>query len=60
MCYNCGCQMPDDDMGKGEVGQGGGSITNETFNEVAKKWNMTPEETKRNTYEELKKQLGEE
>ena len=52
--------MPDDDMGKAEVSQGGGSITNETFDEIAKKWKITPEEAKRNTLEELKKQLGEE
>lgn len=47
-------------MGKGEVSQNGGSITNETFEKVAKAWNMTPEDAKRNTYEELKKQFGEE
>lgn len=60
MCYNCGCGMPDDDMGKGEVSQGGGSITSETFKKVADEWQMTPEEAKRHTLELLKKELGEE
>lgn len=46
-------------MGKGEVSEGGGSITNDTFKHIAQKWNMTPDDVKRNTYEELKKQFGE-
>lgn len=50
--------MPDDDMGKGEVSEGGGSITNDTFNRIAQKWNTTPLDVKRNTYEELKKQFN--
>jgi len=30
MCYNCGCQMPNNDMGKSE------NITNKKFDEAAK------------------------
>jgi hypothetical protein len=30
MCYNCGCGMPNNDMGKPE------NITNKTFEEAAK------------------------
>ena len=50
--------MPDDDMGKGEVSQDGGSITNKTFEKVAQDWGMTPEQAKKNTYQLLKKQFG--
>lgn len=33
MCYNCGCGLPDDDMGQGHAGvdPNGKSITNKTF-----------------------------
>ncbi len=58
MCYNCGCGLPDDDMGKGVLSQGGASLTEEDFEKMAKEWGMTKEETKKNTLEELKKQLG--
>ena len=60
MCYNCGCDMPDDDMGKGNVKDGGGSLTDVDFEHVAKAWDMTVEDTKRETYKLLKKELGEE
>ena len=30
MCYNCGCEMPDNDMGNPK------NITNKTFEEAAK------------------------
>ena len=53
MCYNCGCEMPDDDMGHPE------NITNKTFEEAAKAEGQTVEEAKRNTLALLKKQLGE-
>lgn len=40
MCYNCGCFNPDDDMGDSL------NITNQTLNDLAKKWNTSPEDTK--------------
>jgi hypothetical protein len=53
MCYNCGCQMPDNDMGNPK------NITNKTFEDAAKAADQTPEEAKRNTLELLKKTLDE-
>lgn len=50
--------MPDDDMGKGKVSKGGGSLTNEDFKHMADKWGMKVEEVKKNTYETLKNQVG--
>lgn len=43
MCYNCGCQMPDNHMDHPE------NITNETFEEAAKASGQKPEEAKNNT-----------
>jgi len=57
MCYNCGCQLPDDDMGKGKISEGGGSLTNEDFEHMAEKWGMKVEDAKKNTYELLKKEF---
>ncbi len=51
MCYNCGCQMPDDDMGNPKA------IINKTFEEAAKGAKQTPEEAKQNTLELLQKVL---
>ena len=59
MCYNCGCGIPDDDMGKGAVRNGGGSLVDEDFTHLAEKWGMTVEEAKKNTYKLLKTQFGE-
>ena len=53
MCYNCGCQMPDNDMGDQK------NITNKTFEEAAKAAGQSPEEAKQNTLELLQKTLGE-
>jgi len=53
MCYNCGCQMPDNDMGDPK------NITDKTFEEAAKAADQAPEEAKRNTLELLQKTLGE-
>lgn len=58
MCYNCGCGMPDDDMGQKKLMQGGGSLTEDDFRHMAKQWGMTLAETKKNVYELLKKQVG--
>jgi hypothetical protein len=54
MCYNCGCGMPDNDMGNPKA------ITNKTFEEAAKGVEQTPEEAKKNTLSLLKKVLKEE
>ena len=51
MCYNCGCQMPDNDMGNPN------NITNKTFAEAAKAAGQNPEEAKKNTLELLQKTL---
>ena len=58
MCYNCGCEAPDDDMGKGKISEGGVALTDEDFKLLAEKWGMSEEEAKRNTFELLKKQLA--
>ena len=49
MCYNCGCQMPDNDMGDPK------NITNKTFNEASKAAGQSAEEVKKNTLELLAK-----
>jgi hypothetical protein len=53
MCYNCGCQMPDNDMGNPK------NITTKTFMESAKAANQSLEEAQKNTLELLKKVLEE-
>lgn len=40
MCYNCGCEMPDDDMGHPD------NITNHAFEHLAQKWGKTDKEAK--------------
>lgn len=57
MCFNCGCEQPNDPMGKGRVSQGGGSLTEDDFAHIAKVWGMSVEETKKNVLSLLKKQL---
>lgn len=52
MCYNCGCGMPNDDMGNKD------NITEETIKKAAVASNQSVDEAKKNTLEELKKQLG--
>ena len=61
MCYDCGCGLPDDDMGKGHAGvdHHGTSITNATFKVAAKGEGITEEEAKRNALILLKQELGE-
>ena len=51
MCYNCGCGLPDDDLGNPK------NITNRTFDEAAKAAGQSADEAKRNTLELLKKVL---
>ena len=60
MCYNCGCEMPDNDMGKGHaVAEADGkAITNRTFAAVAEAFGSTDEMSKENTLNLLKKSLA--
>lgn len=53
MCYNCGCEMPDNDMGDSK------NITNKTFEEAANAAGQSPEEAKKNVLHLLKKVLKE-
>ena len=50
MCYNCGCQKPDDDMGNSK------NITNKTFEEAASASGKKPDEAKKNVLQLLEKQ----
>lgn len=52
MCYNCGCGIPDDDMGHPEA-----AITEQTFKKAAQAFEMTIEEAKEETYKLLSQQL---
>ena len=52
MCYNCGCQMPNNDMGKDE------NITNSTFQAAAEAMGLSVEESRRNALELLEKVLA--
>ena len=52
MCYNCGCEMPDNDMGNPK------NITNKTFEDAAKAAGQSVEDAKRNSLDLLKKTLG--
>lgn len=58
MCYNCGCGVPDDDMGKGKVTEGGASLTEDDLKKLSEKWGMSLEETKKNIFDLLKAELG--
>lgn len=52
MCYNCGCQMPNNDMGKPE------NITNETFRKAADAMDMSVDDSRKNALELLDKVLA--
>ena len=52
MCYNCGCQMPNNDMGKSE------NITNKKFDEAANAMGLPPETSKENALALLQKVLA--
>ncbi|OGK24385.1 hypothetical protein A3D76_01855 [Candidatus Roizmanbacteria bacterium RIFCSPHIGHO2_02_FULL_37_9b] len=58
MCYNCGCGVSDDDMGKGKISEGGASLTDDDFKILAEKWGMSEEEAKQNVLDLLKKVLA--
>ncbi len=57
MCYNCGCETPNDDMGMGNLTSGGGSLTEDDFKHIAEHWGMKVEEVKKNVYELLKREI---
>ena len=52
MCYNCGCEMPNNDMGKPE------NITNGSFDSAAEAMGLTADESRRNALELLKRVLA--
>lgn len=52
MCYNCGCQMPNNDMGNSK------NITNETFAAAAEAMGLSEKESKKNALELLEKVLA--
>lgn len=52
MCYNCGCGMPNNDMGKPE------NITNKTFEEAARAMGHPVKNGKKNALELLEKVLA--
>jgi len=52
MCYNCGCEMPNNDMGKPQ------NITNRTFEEAAKAMGQDVKTAKANARALLEKVLN--
>jgi hypothetical protein len=57
MCYNCGCEIPDDPMGKGKLHEGGASLVEDDLQFISDKWGMSLEETKKHIYNLLKKPI---
>lgn len=57
MCYNCGCGSPQDDHGKGHMGvdPNGKAITEKTFEEAGKAFQMDLDASKKNTCELIRK-----
>ena len=52
MCYNCGCGMPNNDMGKPQ------NITNKTFEEAAAGMGQSEKDAKENARKLLEKVLA--
>ena len=52
MCYNCGCRMPNNDMGHPE------NITNQTFEKAAEAMGLTVERSRENALELLQAVLA--
>ena len=52
MCYNCGCGMPNNDMGNPK------NVTNKTFQEAADAMGQDAKEAKKNTQELIRKVLA--
>jgi hypothetical protein len=50
--------MPDDDMGKGKITEGGASLTMYDFKKIASGWGMSLEETMKNTRDMLNQDLN--
>lgn len=45
-------------MGKGRVTKGGTSLTEDDIKEIAEKWGMSVDETKKNILDILKNEIG--
>jgi hypothetical protein len=52
MCYNCGCGMPNNDMGNPQ------NLTNKTFAKAAEASQQAVKEAKKNAHELLEKVLA--
>ena len=52
MCINCGCGMPDNNLGDPRL------ITDKTFEGAAEAAGQSPDEAKKNVYEYLKEELS--
>lgn len=52
MCYNCGCEMPNNDMGSPK------NITNKTFEEAAGAMDQTVKEARQNAFDLLARVLA--
>jgi hypothetical protein len=52
MCYNCGCGMPNNDMGKAE------NITNQTIEKAARAMGQSAKEARQNARALLEKVLA--
>jgi hypothetical protein len=59
MCYNCGCQLPDDDQGKGHAGvdPGGKAITNKTFEAAGEAFVMESDLMKKNAHDLITREM---
>lgn len=52
MCYNCGCGVPDDDMGNQD------NITNNTLTHLGKHWGKNLEEVQKIVYDQLQREFA--
>lgn len=52
MCYNCGCGIPDDDMGHPD------NITNSTLNHLGEHWGKSLPEVQKIVYDQLQKEFA--
>lgn len=52
MCYNCGCHIPDDNMGSDD------NITNSTLKHLAEHWGKSEMDAKKRLFEMLDKDLS--
>lgn len=57
MCYNCGCGLPNDPMGKKKVSEGGPSLVEDDFKKMAEGWGMSLEDTKKEVLKSLQRQM---